>query len=85
MIGPLEHVARAWHQSERSSVRGAYYAAVLSALKSRAGRMLGRSEIKRLCPSVPSREMQSILNRLEKADRIVVDREERPVLYGVLP
>jgi DNA-binding HxlR family transcriptional regulator len=82
MIGPLAHIAEAITRRRRQQLAAAQSSAVLFVLRERAGRLLSRAELVRLLPGVPKAELSSRLNSLEKAGLIVVDREERPVLYG---
>lgn len=89
MIGALAAVDRAWRRQRythpRSEELARARASVLEALRSRVGRMLSRQEIRQLSAVASKRDLTLTLNQLEKSGLIVVDREERPVLYGLLP
>lgn len=61
-------------------------ALLLLVLRSKPGRMLTRAQLRaRLPRRIPKNALGVHLHRLEKAGQIVVDREEEPHLYGVLP
>lgn len=85
MIGALAHIHGALLEKRQKKTAAAQASAVLRVLRQREGRMLPRRELIRLLPSVPRAELSVRLQSLERAGLIVVDRDERPLLYGALP